>query len=135
MSSARIDVDGWIASEPNWRYRVGEGWEGRFLGEGGWGSVGTWRYAGPPDTAPAVKEVVVKMIPVGDPDDSEGALNGSTVYDEANIGKTLNIPAQDISFTSMEEIGLVIDLRILMTTSLRYLWSTAVRRLRTIRSR
>jgi serine/threonine protein kinase len=78
------EIPAWLASEPAWVSRVGAGWQGRFLAKGSYGAVGAWRYDGPQETAPAVKEVVVKMASF---EDFEPAAR---IYDEGNILKTLN---------------------------------------------
>jgi serine/threonine protein kinase len=53
-----------LASEPQWSQRLGEGWKGiRFLGRGAFGVVGLWEYQGDPTapSAPKITKVVVKM--------------------------------------------------------------------------
>jgi hypothetical protein len=41
------DIEKWLASEPQWTSRLGEGWKGtKFLGKGSFGIAGLWEYKG-----------------------------------------------------------------------------------------
>jgi len=57
------DIPKFLASEPTWTQRLGDGWKGvKFLGKGSFGVVGLWRYEGEEGpNAPEVREVVVKQ--------------------------------------------------------------------------
>ena len=76
-------IDEWIATEPTWTSRIGAGWEGKFLAKGGYGVVGAWTYVAPAETAPVVKDVVVKMSSF------EDFAPRERIYDEGNILRTL----------------------------------------------
>jgi len=52
----------WLASEPNWKYKIGKGWKGkRILGVGGQGIVGHWSYEGDDRDKKSVKDLAVKQ--------------------------------------------------------------------------
>jgi hypothetical protein len=52
----------WLASEKNWKYRVGKGWKGKkVLGQGGQGIVGHWTYEGPDRYQKTVKGIAIKQ--------------------------------------------------------------------------
>ena len=54
--------DKWLASEPNWKYRIGKGWKGKkILGVGGQGIVGHWTYEGDDRATKSVKDIAVKQ--------------------------------------------------------------------------
>lgn len=63
----------WLASEQNWKYRIGKNWKGKkVLGLGGQGIVGHWSYEGSDRDQKSVKDVAVKQavrygrIPLGE---------------------------------------------------------------------
>jgi hypothetical protein len=52
----------WLASEKDWKYRVGKGWKGKkVLGQGGQGIVGHWTYEGPDRDQKTVKDIAIKQ--------------------------------------------------------------------------
>jgi hypothetical protein len=55
-------TDKWLASEKNWKNRIGKGWKGkRILGRGGQGIVGHWRYEDADRDTKIVKDIAVKQ--------------------------------------------------------------------------
>ena len=51
-----------LASEKQWKYRIGKGWRGvKVLGIGGQGIVGHWRYEGTDRDHRGVKDIAVKQ--------------------------------------------------------------------------
>ena len=82
----------WLASEPTWKHRLGEGWKGvKFLGRGNFGIVGLWRFIETSTTTnpPAIKAVVVKQT-CQDLGLSQPVWGGMTAFDEGNILKLLS---------------------------------------------
>ncbi|KAL2064718.1 hypothetical protein VTL71DRAFT_3856 [Oculimacula yallundae] len=55
-------TDIWMASEKNWRHRVGKGWvPKKLLGKGTFGVVGHWTYVGPDRESKSLKDLAVKQ--------------------------------------------------------------------------
>lgn len=58
----RTRIAKWIDTERYWKDRLGSGWKGKkFLGRGGFGIVGHWRYEGS-DRNQRVKDIAVKQV-------------------------------------------------------------------------
>lgn len=58
----RTRISKWIDTERYWKDRLGSGWKGKkFLGKGGFGIVGHWRYEGS-DRNQRVKDIAVKQV-------------------------------------------------------------------------
>ncbi|KAE9367894.1 kinase-like protein [Stipitochalara longipes BDJ] len=61
-TNKRVLHDKWLASEVNWKFRIGKGWKGKkVLGEGGQGIVGHWTYEGEDRDQKTVKDLAVKQ--------------------------------------------------------------------------
>jgi hypothetical protein len=78
------DKDKWLASEPDWSSRLGDGWTGtKFLGKGSHGIAGRWEYQGEESRATSMKKVVVKQSEAEDTNwDRIWTLGKKTPYDE-----------------------------------------------------
>lgn len=81
------DEPAFLASEPTWRHRIGQGWQGtKFLGKGSFGVTGLWEYKGDGPNPPALKQVVVKQTQPKAYD----LENARSTLDEGNIGFLLS---------------------------------------------
>ncbi|KAI6711357.1 hypothetical protein JHW43_006129 [Diplocarpon mali] len=79
------DEAAFLASEPTWKNRIGQGWHGtKLLGKGSFGVTGLWEYLGDDPKAPALKQVVVKQSQFKEYE--LGSKSGKTTLDEGNLG-------------------------------------------------
>jgi len=79
----------WLASEPTWTSRIGNGWRIKVLGKGSFGVTGLWEYKGGDSNAPAIKQVVVKQTQFAAYDLGQKSFTSRSTLDEGNIGAQL----------------------------------------------
>ena len=80
----------WLASEPSWQSRMGEGWRRtKCLGKGANGVAGLWEFQGDPAKKPAITQDVVEQSEFNMLQPRETRLGGKSAIDEGDLGRKM----------------------------------------------